>query len=130
MTNFFTQNGFAAGTLTGISIDRDGFLSGQFSNGTTRNLAQLALATFSNIEGLSNVGSNNLQESNTSGQPLIGAPLTGSLGSIRSSALEQSNVDLATEFVKLIINQRAFQANTRTVSTTNELLGNLVALGQ
>lgn len=130
VTNFFNQDGFSAGTLTGISIDRNGILTGQFSNGTTLNLAQLALGNFANIEGLTNVGNNNLQESPASGQPLVGAPLSGSLGAIRSSAVEQSNVDLATEFVRLIINQRAFQANTRTVSVTNELMANLVSLGQ
>lgn len=128
--NFMNQDGFAAGNLTGISINREGFVTGQFSNGATLNLAQLALANFSNVEGLQTIGNNNLQESPESGQPLIGAPLTGSLGSIRASSIEQSNVDLASEFVKLIVNQRAFQANTRTISVTNELLANLVALGQ
>jgi flagellar hook protein FlgE len=82
------------------------------------------------VEGLITVGNNQLIESRTSGQALLGAPQSGNLGSVRSSNLEQSTVDLAAEFVKLIINQRAFQANTRTVSTTNELLANLVTLGQ
>ena len=129
-TTAFTQDGFAPGQLQSISVDPDGFITGQFSNGETIPLAQLGLANFANVEGLVQTGNNNLIESRTSGQALIGAPRSGNLGSVRSSNLEQSTVDLAAEFVKLIINQRAFQANTRTVSTTNELLANLVTLGQ
>jgi len=129
-TNSLVQDGFAAGNLQSIVIDRQGFLSGQFSNGETQQLAQLALANFANVEGLLSVGNNSLQETRQSGQALVGSPQTGNLGAIRASALEQSNVDLAAQFVRMIVNQRAFQANTRTVSTTNELLANLVNLGQ
>ncbi len=128
--NSFTQDGFGAGQLQNISVDRDGFISGQFSNGETMPLYQVALANFANVEGLVSVGNNNMVESRASGTALVGQPRTGNLGAVRSSNLEQSNVDLAAQFVQLIINQRAFQANTRTVSTTNELMGNLVALGQ
>lgn len=124
------QDGYEAGTLQSIGVDRQGFVTGQFSNGETLALAQLALATFPNVEGLASVGSNNLNETRRSGQPLIGQASSGSFGAIRSGNLEQSTVDLAGEFVKLIINQRAFQANTRTVSVTNELMANLVSLGQ
>ncbi len=129
-TNSFRQDGFAPGQLQSITIDLDGVITGQFSNAETIPLAQVGLGNFPNVEGLVAVGNNNLIESRNSGQALIGQARTGNLGAIRSSNLEQSNVDLATEFVKLIINQRAFQANTRTVSTTNELLANLVTLGQ
>ena len=129
-TNSFSQDGFAAGTLQQINIDTQGNLSGTFSNGETIALAQLGLANFPNLEGLQGIGNTNLIETRESGQPLIGQPQSGGLGSIRASSLEQSNVDLATEFVRLIINQRAFQANTRTISTTNELLGDLVQLGR
>jgi len=128
--NTVGQDGFSAGTLSSISIATDGVLSGQFSNGETVPLAQIALATFPNLGGLQSVGSSNLIETRSSGQPLIGEPDSGSFGAIRSGNLEQSTVDLAAEFVRLIVNQRAFQANTRTVSVTNELLANLVALGQ
>lgn len=130
VTNSFSQDGFSAGTLQSIGIDGDGILTGQFSNGETLPLAQVALASFANVEGLTAIGNNNLQESRSSGQALIGAPASGSFGTIRASSLEQSTVDLAAQFVRLIINQRAFQANTRTISVTNELLANLVALGQ
>ncbi len=129
-TNSFVQDGFSAGALRAISIDREGFLTGQFSNGEVLPLAQLALASFPNVEGMAGVGQNNLIETRGSGQPLIGVPQSGSFGSIRSQNLEQSTVDLASQFVRLIVNQRAFQANTRTISATNELLANLVALGQ
>jgi flagellar hook protein FlgE len=129
-TNSFVQDGFAAGALQAISIDREGFLTGQFDNGEVLPLARIALASFPNVEGLLPIGGNNLIETRTSGQPLLGDPESGSFGSIRSSNLEQSTVDLAAQFVRLIINQRAFQANTRTISATNELLANLVSLGQ
>ena len=126
----FSQDGFAAGTLQFISVDAEGFVNGTFSNGETTALAQVALATFPNVEGLSAIGDNNLLETRASGQALVGSPGSGSYGSIRSGSLEQSTVDLAAQFVKLIVNQRAFQANTRTVSVTNELMANLVSLGQ
>ena len=128
--NSFNQDGFAPGTLQNLNIDQEGFLVGQFSNGEALALGQIALANFPNVEGLQFQGNNTLLETRVSGQPLIGQPRTGSFGEVRSSVLEQSNVDLAEEFVRLIVNQRAFQANTRTVSTTNELLANLVTLGQ
>ncbi|MCH7866235.1 MAG: flagellar hook protein FlgE [Myxococcales bacterium] len=127
--NTFSQDGFGPGTLQSVSIRLDGVLSGQFSNGANINVAQLGLAVFPNLEGLVSIGSNRSIESDVSGQPLYGGPTTGNFGSVRSSTLEQSNVDLASQFVRMIINQRAFQANTRVVSVTNELMGNLVGLG-
>jgi len=128
--NSQSQDGFGAGTLQTLSIDRDGYFTASFSNGVTRPIAQMALATFANVEGLASVGSNAFVETRDSGQPLLGQPQTGQFGSVRSNSVEQSNVDLADQFIRLILNQRAFQANTRTVSTTNELLANLVQLGQ
>ncbi len=130
VVNSTNQDGFAAGNILSIGIDPEGFMVGNFSNGVTRPLAQVALAQFPNVEGLQSVGNSNLIESRDSGQPLVGAPRSGQFGSIRASNFEQSNVDLAEEFVRLILNQRAFQANTRTVSVTNELLANVVQLGQ
>lgn len=127
--NTFSQDGFGPGTLQLVSIGLDGVLSGQFSNGANVKVAQLALAVFPNLEGVVSIGSNRSIESDVSGQPLYGGPTTGNFGSVRSSTLEQSNVDLASQFVRMIINQRAFQANTRVVSVTNELMGNLVGLG-
>ncbi len=129
-TNFVSQDGFAPGTLTGLQIDPDGRMNGVFSNGMTTSLAQLALANFGNVEGLTDIGGSRLTESLDSGPPIIAAANSGNLGAIRASSLEKSNVDLAQQFVNLIIGQRAFQANTRTASVANELLSNLVALGQ
>ncbi len=128
--NSQSQDGYGPGTLTSVGVDRSGFFVASFSNGETRPIAQVALATFPSVEGLDAVGNNAFVETRDSGQPLIGAPRTSSFGSIRSNNIEQSNVDLAAQFIQLILQQRAFQANTRTVSTTNELLANLVQLGQ
>jgi len=128
--NAQTQDGFGAGTLTSLSIDRSGYIVASFSNGETRPIAQVGLATFANVQGLNAVGNNSFVETRESGQPLVGAPQSGRFGAIRSNNIEQSNVDLAAQFIRLILQQRAFQANTRTVSTTNELLANLVQLGQ
>ena len=127
---FMSQDGFSAGSLQTLQIDEDGFVTGLFSNGTAQPLAQIALANFPNAQGLSRVGDNNWAETTASGEPIQGSPNQGGFGAVRSGFLELSNVDLADEFVKLIMAQRAFQANTRTVSTTNELLANLVMLGQ
>ena len=129
-TGFVSQDGYGAGTLVSLEIDESGFMNGVFSNGVTAPIAQLALANFGNVEGLTDIGNTKLIESVASGPPLISGANSGNLGRIRSSSLEQSNVDLAEQFVKLIVSQRAFQANTRTVSVANELMGNLVNLGQ
>jgi flagellar hook protein FlgE len=128
--NSQTQDGFGPGTLSSVGVDRSGFFVASFSNGETRPIAQVALATFPNVGGLDSIGNNGFAETRDSGQPLIGAPRSSTFGSIRSNHIEQSNVDLAAQFIRLILQQRAFQANTRTVSTTNELLANLVQLGQ
>lgn len=129
-TNSFNQDGFGAGLPQSVQFDQQGFLTVQYSNGQVLNVAQVALANFANVEGLQSVGNNNFSESSASGQVLIGEAQSGSFGSIRGSAIESSNVDLAQQFVRMIVAQRAFQANTRTISTTNDLMGALVSLGQ
>ena len=108
VVNSFTQDGAASGTLVNLDIDGAGFVTGLFSNGSIVPLAQLVLAQFPNLEDLQAVGNNNYVETRGSGQPLIGAPQSGQFGSVRSSSIEQSNVDLAGEFVRLIILQRSF----------------------
>lgn len=130
VTNFVTQDGFSPGTLSALDTDENGTLVGVFSNGVTTPLAQIALANFGNVEGLTEIGGSRLIESIESGAPVLAAANSGNLGSIRSSSFEKSNVDLPSQFVNLIVSQRAFQANTRTVSVANELLANLVNLGQ
>ena len=130
VTNSVGQDGFRPGTLRVLGIDGSGRLSGVFTNGVTSTVAQIALANFRSVEGLTEIGGSQLIESIDSGSPLIAAANSGNLGGIRSNSLEKSNVDLAQQFVNLIIAQRAFQANTRTVSVANELMSNLVNLGQ
>ncbi len=130
VTDTQTQNGYPAGSLEDILVDGDGFITGVFSNGRTRTVAQLALANFQNEGGLYAVGSNLFVETPHSGQPTVSAPNTGATGSVSGNSLESSNVDLSNEFVTLIINQRAFQANSRIVSTGNDMLQVIVQLGQ
>jgi flagellar hook protein FlgE len=122
------QNGFAAGALTGLSVspNHDGVIFGVFSNGQVRPIAQLALATFNSQDGLSHIGGNNFAESPASGQPSIGVPGSGGRGEVVGGALEQSNVDIASEFTDLIVAQRSFQANSRVITTISQTLQDLI----
>jgi flagellar hook protein FlgE len=123
-----TQDGYASGTLQRISVDKTGKVIAQFTNGQTEALAQVVLNRFINPDGLVNAGDNHFLESVESGAPLAGAPTTNGLGTIVSGAVEQSNVDLGKEFVDMIITQRAFQANSRAITTSDEMLQELVNL--
>lgn len=123
-----TQNGFASGTLDRISVDSQGRVAAQFTNGQSRALAQVVLNRFINPDGLVKAGDNLFIESIDSGSPLSGAPTTNGLGKVVSGAVEQSNVDLGKEFVDMIITQRAFQANSRAITTSDEMLQELVNL--
>ncbi|MDX2013838.1 MAG: flagellar hook protein FlgE [Myxococcaceae bacterium] len=127
-TTFVSQNGNAAGTLASIQINNKGEVVGAFTNGRTRVLGQVAVADFEAIDKLNRVGGNLLVESRESGQPTIGAPAEGGRATITAGALEQSNVDLANEFVKMIAAQRGFQANSKTITTADQLLGELMQL--
>jgi flagellar hook protein FlgE len=126
--NSLVQDGFPTGTLIGLSVDSKGIISGLFNNGQSDNLFQLALADFLAPTGLSRVGQNLFAESGQSGQPVIGAAESGGFGSVLGSALELSNVDLATEFVTMIQTQQAFQASARVITTTDDLLTETVNL--
>ena len=126
--NFISQDGNAAGSLENISIDEDGYVVGIFSNGETKRLYRIALATFTNPWNLEKVGNNLYTVTGSSGQPLIGTPNTGQKGKILSGSLEQSNVDLATEFTNMILTQRAFQANARVITASDEILTELINL--
>ena len=125
-----SQDGFANGTLTGTSIGEDGVITGRFSNGTTQALGQVALTRFINPDGLQPIGRNLFIQSGDSGTPLVGAPGSGSFGKVSASTLETSNVDLGDELVDMITMQRGFQANSRIITTTNDLLGELVNLAR
>jgi flagellar hook protein FlgE len=122
------QDGFSMGILQTVAFDVNGVLHGSFSNGQVRPLAQIALANFNNPAGLERSGYNTFATSANSGMPYISTALSGGAGSIVPSALEQSNVDLASEFTDMIISQRGFQANTRVISTQNDILAEAVNL--
>ncbi|PJA78227.1 MAG: hypothetical protein CO149_05180, partial [Nitrospirae bacterium CG_4_9_14_3_um_filter_51_5] len=125
-----SQDGFSSGTLTGTSIGEDGTITGRFSNGTTQLIGQVELTRFINPDGLQPIGRNLFIQSGNSGTPLVGTPGTGSFGKISASTLETSNVDLGDELVNMITMQRGFQANSRIITTTNDLLGELVNLAR
>lgn len=121
-----TQDGFGAGILSGVSINQDGIIFAVFNNGQTQAIGQLALATFNAQDALSHVGGNLFGDNIASGQPSIGAPNAGGRGAVVGGMLEQSNVDITSEFVDLIVAQRGFQANSRVISTINQTMQDLL----
>jgi flagellar hook protein FlgE len=121
------QDGFGGGYLTGLSTSaNDGTISGVFSNGQMRPIAQFALAIFNSQGGLARLGGNNFGETAGSGQASIGAAGSGGRGTVVGNALEQSNVDLAGEFTDLIVAQRSFQANSKVIQTISQTLQDLI----
>lgn len=122
------QDGYASGSLQSVSINGDGLISGIFTNGRSRNMGQIILARFNNPKGLSKLGGNLYGVTSSSGQPIIGVAGAAGTGSVLSSSLELSNVDLAQQFVKMIEFQRGFQASTRIITTADEMLQELVNL--
>jgi flagellar hook protein FlgE len=121
-----SQDGYEAGSLDMVTTDSNGVITGIFTNGQSKPLAQIALATFPNPGGLLKQGSNLYQISNNSGLPSIGPANSGGRGSIAVGALEMSNVDLAQEFTNMIVTQRGFQANSRVITTSDEMLQDLI----
>lgn len=126
--NTLSQDGFTSGRLAGFGISDDGTIQGNYTNGENRTLGQLVLASFANPNGLKPQGNNQWVETAASGLPLIGVPLTGTLGEIQSAAVEEANVDLTTELVNLITAQRVYQANAKTIETQDAVLQTLVNL--
>lgn len=120
------QNGYAPGLLSSFSVDANGTVVGLFTNGLTRNVGQIALANFTNPDGLERTGNNLWRETDNSGLAVIGAANDGGRGSISSGFLEQSNVDISNEFADLIVTQRGFQANTKIVTVIDELLQDVI----
>lgn len=120
------QDGYAAGTLSSVSLAQDGTINGLFTNGQTFPLAQLAIATFTNPDGLSRVGQNYFQSTINSGVPLISGGLAGNAGSIQGGALESSNVDVSLQFTQLITGQQAYEVNSRSISINNQVIQDLV----
>jgi len=122
------QNGYATGRLSGLDVSDQGVLFARYTNGQSQSLGQVALASFNNTNGLSPVGETTWVETFESGQPIIGAPDTGTLGSIKASSIEESNVDLSAELVNLIIAQRNYQANAKTIETSDAVTQTVINL--
>lgn len=128
VTSFTDQNGHTGGTLSSISIGTDGTVTAAFSNGQTESIAEVAVAEFAAPDQLNRQGGNLYQETAASGEATIGKAGSGGRGSIVAGALEQSNVDLANEFVRMIAAQRGFEANSKTITTADQLLTELMQL--
>ncbi|MGM0577159.1 MAG: flagellar hook protein FlgE [Myxococcota bacterium] len=127
---FVDSDGRASGELAFLDVEEDGTIRGSFSNGDVRVLGRLALAQFQAPDKLSDIGENLYARAPGSGDPTIGVPNAGGRGQIFEGSLEQSNVDLTNEFNQMIIHQRGFQASSRTISTANAMLAELVNLGR
>jgi flagellar hook protein FlgE len=126
--NLKEQNGSPPGTLDSFTVTTDGVINGVFSNGVLEVMGQIGLALVPNPLGLNPTGQNMFFEGANSGEPQIGRPEVGGRGLIRAGTLEQSNVDLSEEFTNLIVTQRGFQGNARVISTSDEMLVELVNL--
>ena len=125
---FKDQNGRAAGTLESFTLDKDGTITGLFSNGDKQAVGRIALATFVNPGGLEKAGGSTYRATTNSGAAQIGAPGSDGLGSLQGGSLEMSNVDLSQEFSILIVAQRGFQTNARIITTSDEVLQELTNL--
>jgi flagellar hook protein FlgE len=123
-----SQDGFASGTYQSFTVDSSGVISAAFSNGHKANIGQVAVANVTNAEGLMKVGNNNYMTTSASGAASIGVAGAGGRGTIEDSALEQSNVDISTEFANLIIAQRAFQANSKTITTFDSVTQDTIGM--
>ncbi|UCG64994.1 MAG: flagellar hook protein FlgE [Deltaproteobacteria bacterium] len=127
-TIFQSATGYGAGDLQSVTVGTDGAITGQYSNGEVIPLYRVALAKFQNVQGLYKEGGNLYRETRLSGVPITARPGTNGLGSIAPNSLEQSNVDIATEFVKMIATQRGFQANSKIITVTDQMLAELINL--
>jgi flagellar hook protein FlgE len=119
--NELNQDGYTTGRISTIDVDKEGRVFARYTNGQSSILGQVAMASFNNVQGLRPLGDNNWAATFAAGDPVYSAAGTGDLGTIQSSALEASNVDLATELVGLIIAQRNFEANSKTISTSDQM---------
>ena len=124
--SFVTQAGFTSGSLSRLSIGSDGKITGGFTNGQSRVLGQLVLGNFKAPDELARMGGSLYQETPNSGPGTLGTPATADRGSISAGALEQSNVDIAQEFINMIAAQRGFEANSKTLTTADQLLSDLM----
>lgn len=129
-TNSSFQDGYGAGSLRDLSVDQNGIVSGSFTNGQVLALAQVSLASFNNPNGLLQIGNTEWGQTIASGAPTIGVANAGGRGGVLGANLELSNVDVAEEFTRLIVSQRGYQANSRVVTTTDQLLQETLNLKQ
>ncbi len=120
------QDGFTTGRLDSVDVGTNGLIFGRYTNGQSRPMGQLVLANFTNVNGLQALGDTSWGETFTSGPPLVGSPGSASLGVIQSGALEDSNVDLTNELVKMITTQRNFQANAQTIRTADQVTQTII----
>jgi flagellar hook protein FlgE len=123
-----SQNGYTTGRMSSIDVSSDGTVSTRYTNGQSRTLGQVAMANFSNSQGLARVGDTHWQESFASGPALVGAAGSANLGTIQAQALESSNVDLTAQLVNMIVAQRNFQANAQVISTTDSITQTIINL--
>jgi flagellar hook protein FlgE len=123
-----TQDGYAPGELTSLSIGESGVITARYSNGQTQFNGQITLADFRNVQGLTPLGGNAWTSTFDSGLPVQGAPSVGKFGALRSGALEDSNVDLTSELVNMMTAQRAYQANAQTIKAQDQIMSTLVNL--
>ena len=124
--NSVSQDGYSSGRIASLSISQDGLILGNYTNGQSNILGQVAIANFVNPRGLQSLGNNQWAETSESGQPIVGAPGSGTLGIVQSGAVEESNVDLTAELVNLIIAQRMYQANAQTIRAQDQILQTLI----
>jgi flagellar hook protein FlgE len=122
----WSQDGAAAGRLTGLSFDDEGVLTAMYSNGETKDMYQMSIAKFQSPEGLFKSGSNKLRESRESGAAALGKPAEGGRGQVFAKSVERSTTDIAKEFVNMIQYQRNFQANAKGISTADEMLAEVI----
>jgi flagellar hook protein FlgE len=127
-TKIVEQNGYTMGYLETFKIDQQGVITGIYSNGANREIGQIALANFTNQGGLEKAGENTYIVTNNSGEALVGTSGTEGRGKIIAGTLEMSNVDLAEQFTDMIVTQRGFQANSRTITTADQMLQELLTL--
>jgi flagellar hook protein FlgE len=120
-TSTTNQNGYGVGSLTGYSVLADGTVQGQFSNSQTEALGQVAVANFTNVQGLTQTGNNNYQATFASGSAVIGQAGAGGNGTITGGSVEESNVNLSTEFSKMIVAQQGYEANAKALTTFNQI---------
>lgn len=123
-----TQDGFTSGNYTGFTVDPSGVIEAKFSNGNSETIGQVAVANVANVQGLVSVGGNNFQTTGASGQAVAGVAGTGGRGVVDDSTLEQSNVNISTEFSNLIVAQRAFEANSKTITTFDTVSQDVIQL--